>query len=213
MGKEFITCDMIRDAALKLVRKMHIEDGFVPDVIYDSLRGGAYMANVMSEYYKLMAMKEGRQPVFYAAVVARSYGAVKEHSSHVDIDGWTWSPRNLRKGQKILIVDDIFDTGMTVNALVNTVMDAGIPREDIKVAVNGAGAAAISITKLLIAAGVRNVTLCDRTGAIYEGREKGMNPIKEEMAKITNPEKIQGSLADIVKGADVFIGVSAPEHM
>ena len=54
------------------------------------------------------------------------------------------------------------------------------------------------------------MTLCDRTGAIYEGREKGMNPIKEEMAKITNREKIHGSLADIVKGADVFIGVSAP---
>ena len=135
MSKEFITCDMIRDAALKLVYKMHTVDGFVPDVIYDSLRGGAYMANVMSEYYKLIAMKEGKTPVFYAAVVARSYGDVKEHSSHVDIDGWTWSPKNLKKGQKILIVDDIFDTGMTVNALVGTVMKAGIPREDIKVAV------------------------------------------------------------------------------
>ena len=121
MSKEFITCDMIRDAALKLVYKMHTVDGFVPDVIYDSLRGGAYMANVMSEYYKLIAMKEGKTPVFYAAVVARSYGDVKEHSSHVDIDGWTWSPKNLKKGQKILIVDDIFDTGMTVNALVGTV--------------------------------------------------------------------------------------------
>ena len=56
MGKEFITCDMIRDAALKLVYRMHTEDHFVPDVIYDSLRGGAYMANVMSEYYKLIAI-------------------------------------------------------------------------------------------------------------------------------------------------------------
>ena len=93
------------------------------------------MANVMSEYYKLIAMKEGRTPVFYAAVVARSYGSVKEHSGHVDIDGWTWSPRNLKKGQKILIVDDIFDTGMTVNALVGQIMKEGIPREDIKVAV------------------------------------------------------------------------------
>ncbi|MBR1938241.1 MAG: phosphoribosyltransferase [Spirochaetales bacterium] len=135
MAKEFITCDMIRDAALKLVWKMYKEDGFVPDVIYDSLRGGAYMANVMSEFYKLIAMKEGKNPVFYAAVVARSYGDVKEHSDHVDIDGWTWSPWKLKKGQKVLIVDDIFDTGMTVNALVHTVMEAGIPREDIKVAV------------------------------------------------------------------------------
>ena len=135
MSKEFITCDMIRDAALKLVYRMYKEDGFVPDVIYDSLRGGAYMANVMSEFYKLIALKQGKTPVFYAAVVARSYNLVKDHAGHVDIDGWTWSPKNLKKGQKVLIVDDIFDTGMTVNALVNTVMQAGIPREDIKVAV------------------------------------------------------------------------------
>lgn len=135
MSKEFITCDMIRDAALKLVYKMYTEDGFVPDVIYDSLRGGAYMANVMSEFYKLIAMKQNKTPVFYAAVVARSYSEVKCHAGHVDIDGWTWSPMKLEKGQKVLIVDDIFDTGMTVNALVKTVMDAGIPREDIKVAV------------------------------------------------------------------------------
>lgn len=134
-NKEFITCDMIRDAALKLVYKMHKEDGFVPDIIYDSLRGGAYMANVMSEYYKLIAMKEKKTPVFYAAVVARSYGDVKEHSNHVDIDGWTVSPSKLKKDMKVLIVDDIFDTGMTVNELVNTVMNAGIRRENIKVAV------------------------------------------------------------------------------
>ena len=135
MAKEFITCDMIRDAALKLVWKMYKEDGFVPDVIYDSLRGGAYMANVMSEFYKLLALKEGKTPVFYAAVVARSYSEVKCHAGHVDIDGWTYSPLKLTKGQKVLIVDDIFDTGMTVNALVKTVMESGIPREDIKVAV------------------------------------------------------------------------------
>lgn len=135
MAKEFITCDMIRDAALKLVWKMYNEDGFVPDVIYDSLRGGAYMANVMSEFYKLLALKNNKQPVFYAAVVARSYSEVKCHAGHVDIDGWTYSPLKLQKGQKVLIVDDIFDTGMTVNALVKTVMESGIPREDIKVAV------------------------------------------------------------------------------
>ena len=87
MSKEFITCDMIRDAALKLVWKMYKEDGFVPDVIYDSLRGGAYMANVMSEFYKLLALKSNKTPVFYAAVVARSYSEVKCHAGHVDIDG------------------------------------------------------------------------------------------------------------------------------
>ena len=76
--------------------------------------------------------------------------------------------------------------------------------------VNGAGAAAISITRLLLTAGVKNVILCDRKGAIYEGRAEGMNPVKEEMAKVTNLEKKSGSLADMLVGADVFIGVSAP---
>ena len=82
--------------------------------------------------------------------------------------------------------------------------------EDIRIVVNGAGSAAIAITKLLISAGARDVTLCDRKGAIYEGRKEGMNPVKEEMSKITNPEKKAGSLADMMVGADVFIGVSAP---
>ena len=79
-----------------------------------------------------------------------------------------------------------------------------------KIVVNGAGAAAIAISKLLIAYGFADITLCDRTGIIYEGREKGMNPVKEEMAKITNKKHLQGSLADAVRGADVFVGVSAP---
>ena len=77
--------------------------------------------------------------------------------------------------------------------------------------VNGAGAAAISITRLLLTAGFRDITLCDRNGAIYEGREKGMNPVKEEMALRTNRAKRQGTLAEMLAGADVFIGVSAPK--
>ena len=76
--------------------------------------------------------------------------------------------------------------------------------------VNGAGAAATAITKLILSYGVKNVIMCDRTGAVYEGRKEGMNPFKEEMAKLTNLEKKSGSLADMVIGADVFIGVSAP---
>ena len=74
---------------------------------------------------------------------------------------------------------------------------------------SGAGAAAVSIVKLLLAAGFRHVTMCDRKGAIYAGRE-GLNWIKEEMAQSTNLEKKAGSLAEVLKGADVFIGVSAP---
>ncbi|MGD8113992.1 MAG: phosphoribosyltransferase, partial [Sphaerochaetaceae bacterium] len=134
MKKEFITPEMQRDAALKLVYKMHKEDGFIPDIIYISLRGGVYMGNVFSEYYKLIRKQADERPVFYAAVVARSYENMKMESE-VRIDGWTYSPEHLRTGDKILIVDDIFDTGKTVNALVNVMLSKGIPRNDIKVAV------------------------------------------------------------------------------
>ena len=81
--------------------------------------------------------------------------------------------------------------------------------EEIKVVTSGAGAAGIAIIKLLIAMGLKNVILCDRKGAIYEGRE-GLNKEKEEMAKITNRDHEAGTLAEVLKGADVFIGVSAP---
>lgn len=82
--------------------------------------------------------------------------------------------------------------------------------DNIKIVINGAGAAAIAITKLLLSAGVQDITLCDRNGAIYLGREQGMNPVKEELSKVTNLSKTQGKLADVLVGADVFIGVSAP---
>jgi len=82
--------------------------------------------------------------------------------------------------------------------------------EAVRIVINGAGAAAIAITRLLLSAGARDVTLCDRKGAIYAGRTEGMNPIKEEMALLTNPARRVGTLADVLAGADVFIGVSAP---
>lgn len=107
--------------------------------------------------------------------------------------------------------DDQHGTAVvTLAGLVNALKVVGKKKEDIKVVVNGAGAAAISITKLLLSDGIRNVILCDRKGAVYEGRSEGMNPVKEEMAKVTNLEKKAGSLADMMVGADVFIGVSAP---
>ena len=107
--------------------------------------------------------------------------------------------------------DDQHGTAVvTLAGLKNALKLIGKKIEDIEIAVNGAGAAAIAISKLLLSAGVKEIRLCDRTGIIYEGREKGMNPIKEEMAKITNRDKRTGSLAEAVKGADVFIGVSAP---
>ncbi|WP_101698242.1 NAD(P)-dependent malic enzyme [Clostridium minihomine] len=107
--------------------------------------------------------------------------------------------------------DDQHGTAVvTLAALINALRVVNKKKEEVKVVVNGAGAAAISITRLLLADGFRNITLCDRTGAIYAGREKGMNSFKDEMAKVTNLNKQQGSLADILVGADVFIGVSAP---
>ena len=107
--------------------------------------------------------------------------------------------------------DDQHGTAIiTLAGLTNALKVVGKSKEEVKVVMNGAGAAAISIAKLLIIDGFKNVTLCDRNGPIYAGREKGMNAIKEEMAAVTNPEKIQGTLADAIVGADVFIGVSAP---
>jgi malate dehydrogenase (oxaloacetate-decarboxylating) len=108
--------------------------------------------------------------------------------------------------------DDQHGTAIiTLAGLVNALKVVGKKKEDVKVVVNGAGAAAISITRLMLSDGFTDVTLCDRRGAIYEGRAEGMNPEKEDIAKITNPHKKAGSLADMLVGADVFIGVSAPK--
>ena len=98
---------------------------------------------------------------------------------------------------------------ITLAGLTNALKVVGKKKEDVKIVTSGAGAAAIAITKLLLSAGFQNITMCDRKGAIYAGRE-GLNWIKEEMAQVTNPEKKAGSLADMLVGADVFIGVSAP---
>ncbi len=131
--KEFLQFDTIRNNALLLAHKIYHEDGFVPDVIYASLRGGAYMANVISEYYKVALTDH--KPVLYAAVVARSYSDVKQHDA-VRIDGWTYSPDYLRMGDKIMLVDDIYDSGRTLNYLVGILLEKGVPRENIKVVVH-----------------------------------------------------------------------------
>ena len=107
--------------------------------------------------------------------------------------------------------DDQHGTAIiTLAGLTNALKVVGKKKEEVRVVMNGAGAAAISIARLLLKAGIKNITLCDRKGAIYEGRKEGMNPIKDEMSKITNLDKKAGSLADMLVGADVFIGVSAP---
>ena len=107
--------------------------------------------------------------------------------------------------------DDQHGTAIiTLAGLTNALKVVGKKKDEVKVVVNGAGAAAISITRLLLTAGFTDITLCDRKGMIYEGRPEGMNPVKEEMAKVTNRGKEQGTLAEALVGADVFIGVSAP---
>jgi len=107
--------------------------------------------------------------------------------------------------------DDQHGTAIiTLAGLTNALKVVRKKKEDVHVVMNGAGAAAISIARLLLTAGFQNITLCDRKGAIYEGRPEGMNPVKDEMSKVTNLDKKAGSLADMLVGADVFIGVSAP---
>ncbi len=106
--------------------------------------------------------------------------------------------------------DDQHGTAIVVAAgLINALKLAGKKIEDVKCVTSGAGAAGIAIIRLLNSLGLKNVIMCDRTGAIYEGRE-GLNTEKVEMAQITNPERLTGKLADVIKDADIFIGVSGP---
>lgn len=106
--------------------------------------------------------------------------------------------------------DDQHGTAViTLAGMMNALKLVGKKIEDVKIVTSGAGAAGIAIIRLLMAMGLKNVIMTDRKGAIYEGRD-GLNPIKEEMAKITNFEHESGTLAEVIKGADVFIGVSAP---
>ena len=132
MNKEFLPYDTVRNNALKMAHRIY-HDGFIPDLIYVSLRGGVYLGNVISEYFKFVQRRA--RPVYYAAVVARSYTGVRE-SDEVKVEGWTYPLESLRTGDKILLVDDIYDSGKTINHLANTIMEKGIPRRDLKVVVH-----------------------------------------------------------------------------
>jgi len=106
--------------------------------------------------------------------------------------------------------DDQHGTAViTMAGMINALKVVGKRLEDVKIVTSGAGAAGIAIIKLMMSMGLKNVILTDRQGAIYEGRE-GLNPVKEEMARMTNRDKERGSLAEVIRGADVFIGVSGP---
>jgi len=105
--------------------------------------------------------------------------------------------------------DDQHGTAVIVlSGLLNALKIVGKDIKKIKITVNGAGAAAIAVLKFLMSTGVKNAILCDSKGIIYEGRKENMNPVKEEMAKITNRGMLKGTLADAIKGADVFLGLS-----
>ncbi len=130
--KDFIGFEQVRNNALLLARKI-LDSGFLPDIVYVSLRGGAYLGNVLSEYLRFFT--PARKRLFYAAVVAHSYTDVQSRQQ-VRVDGWTYDPQYLRTGDRVLFVDDIFDSGHTINHLVNIILARGIPREDIKVAVH-----------------------------------------------------------------------------
>jgi len=106
--------------------------------------------------------------------------------------------------------DDQHGTAIVVlSGLINALKVVNKDLDKIKVVINGAGASAIAVLKFIMSAGVKNAILCDSKGTIYEGRKENMNPVKEEMAKITNKEKIKGGLTEAIKGADVFLGLSA----
>ena len=132
MVKEFLPYDTVRNNALKMAYKI-FTDGFIPNIIYVSLRGGVYLGNVISEFFKIV--QKTVSPVYYAAVVARSYTGVHE-SEEVKVEGWTYPCNALRTGDKILLVDDIFDSGKTINHLAKIIMTKGIPRKDIKIVVH-----------------------------------------------------------------------------
>ncbi|MBA7560464.1 NAD-dependent malic enzyme [Candidatus Atribacteria bacterium 1244-E10-H5-B2] len=105
--------------------------------------------------------------------------------------------------------DDQHGTAIVaLSGLINALKVVGKDLDKIKVVVNGAGASAIAVLKFIMSAGVKNAILCDSKGTIYEGRKENMNPVKEEMAKITNKDKIKGTLVDAIVGADVFLGLS-----
>ena len=107
--------------------------------------------------------------------------------------------------------DDQHGTAIiTLAGLTNALKVVGKKMDAVRIVINGAGAAAVAISRLLLSAGVRDLTLCDRNGTIYQGRNVGMNPVKEELAQVTNLSRQAGSLAEVLPGADVFIGVSAP---
>ena len=129
--KEFLEYNVVRDNGFALARKI-FDSGYIPDIIYTSMRGGAYLGNVISEMFKVL-VKDAK--ILYSTVVAHSYSGVCA-SSKIVLDGWTYPPEKLPKDALVLLVDDIFDSGETINFLVKDLIDKGLKKENIKVVVH-----------------------------------------------------------------------------
>lgn len=130
--KEFVDFYTVRNNGLLLGKKIE-ESGFWPDIIYMVLRGGCYLANVLSEYFHFIA--NGRNIPLVAAVVCRSYDGLNNTDS-LSMRGWTYDPSNLKTHNKVLLVDDIFDSGRTLNRIAQQINACGIPRENLKLIVH-----------------------------------------------------------------------------
>lgn len=131
LRKEFLSYNTVRNNAINLAYRIAVEFG-LPDIIYVSLRGGAYVGNVISEYFKILAAP---QKVIYAAVVARAYTSPGQRT-RVKLEGWTYNPKNLKAGWRVLLIDDIFDTGYTLNYLASYLLKNGVARQNLALVVH-----------------------------------------------------------------------------
>lgn len=131
--KEFLDFYTVRNNALLMAERI-LKEGFYPDVLYMLLRGGSVLGNVISEYFRVAGNPD--KPVFVAAVAAKSYTGVAQRETAVKIEGWTLDPRQLSPDSKILLTDDIFDSGRTLNRIARELLEGGIRRENLKIAVH-----------------------------------------------------------------------------
>ncbi len=135
MHKVFISPETMRNNSFRLGAQIYAS-GFYPDVIYIVLRGGANTGNPISEFFKWVRAEHPElRRILFAAVTARSYTGIGEREE-VRVEGWTYHPDHLRCGDRVLFLDDVYDRGLTISHLVGIIMNKGIPRNDIKVAVH-----------------------------------------------------------------------------
>lgn len=131
LEKEFVSYVKVRNSALKMAMRIY-EDGFEPDILYVLMRGGAYLGNVFSEVFQML--RTAPSPLLCAAVVAHSY-TVKGEQRAVKIEGWTYDPQYIRPNEKVLLVDDIYDSGHTVDKLASEITSKGVLRENLRIVV------------------------------------------------------------------------------